>query len=238
MRTMRTYITYDGEIIEAIILGSNKVSISQKDFFIDGQIDGSHRIELDQCQECGEWCCEDEDMYHDNIDDKQYCDSCSVLCESCSCCFHRSNMSPDPEDDDMLCCNHCLGKIDRFQKVIDDFDDVEVQDGDVKVVFTYIGEGMSGDYREVGVEDVPLFRFDIFKKDYVDFDGGIDHPDWNWGEVDGGSYCTTVTIDTPKEIVEKMALHILNEVKHSIMTGESIRSIAADMSHIGSMDVV
>ena len=118
-----------------------------------------------------------------------------------------------------------------YQKAIDDFDDVEAQDKDIKVVFTYIGEGLSGEYGE-SENDIPLLRFDIFEKSYTENGSGIDHPDWNWVEVDSGSYCTTASITTPKEIVEKMAKHILDEVKDNIDAGRSIRHIASELSWI------
>ena len=122
-------------------------------------------------------------------------------------------------------------KIDKYQKIIDNFDDVEAQEGDVKVVFTYIGEGRIGDYDiEENEDDKPMLRFDIFKKEYVE--DGIDHPDWNWEEVIGGSYCTSVRIDTPKEILEKMAQYILDNVKDNIKKNKSIKHIGQELSWI------
>lgn len=64
-------------------------------------------IKLDQCQECGIWLSEDDEMYHDDINDKSYCDGCSVYCEPCGNCFNRVNMSPNPDDDGMLICKNC-----------------------------------------------------------------------------------------------------------------------------------
>jgi hypothetical protein len=123
---------------------------------------------------------------------------------------------------------------DRYQKLIDAFDDVEVIEGDIKVAFTYIGEGLSGEYGE-SENDYPCLRFDIYEKDYVDY--GSEHPDWNWDAVESGSYCTTISIETPKEIVKKMAKYILDEVKDNIDGARSIRHVAAGLSHITEQTV-
>lgn len=120
---------------------------------------------------------------------------------------------------------------DKYQKAIDDFDDVEVSEGDVKVVFQYMGEGLSGEYGE-SENDVPMLRFDIYEKSYLDNGDGIEHPDWDWVPLESGSYCTTVSIDTPKEILEKMVKYILDEVKDYIDSGRSVRHVAAGLSHI------
>lgn len=219
-------ITWHDYKYEATLIEEFKVSIVHPAY--------EEPIELDQCQLCGVWLSEDEEIYHDNIDGKHYCDDCSALCGNCGSCFNRVNMSVDPQTE-MMACNHCLKKIDRYQRIIDDFDDIEAQEGDVKVVFEYIGEGYCGEYRESGKEDdAPLLRFTIHEKYYVNDGSGTDHPDWNWVEVDSGSYCTTVTIDTPKEIVEKFAKHILDEVKDYIAAERSIRSVAAGLSHINT----
>ena len=118
----------------------------------------------------------------------------------------------------------------KYQKAIDNFLDVEVEEGDVKVVFTYLGEGISGDYDREDEDDMPMLRFDIFEREYVD--DGREHPDWNWIEVDSGSYCTEVCIDTPKEILEEMAQYILDNVKDDISANRSIRSIGQELSWI------
>jgi hypothetical protein len=126
--------------------------------------------------------------------------------------------------------------VDRYKEAIDAFDDVEVIEGDIKVVFTYIGEGLSGEYGE-SEDDIPMLRFDIYEKSYLDNGDGIEHPDWDWMEVDSGSYCTTVSIETSKEIVEKMAKHILDEVRDYIDGARSIRWVAAGLSHITEQTV-
>jgi hypothetical protein len=137
---------------------------------------------------------------------------------------------------DITSSKYLIDHPDKYQKIIDAFDDVEYEDGDIKVVFTYINEGLSGEYGE-SEDDIPCLRFDIYEKSYLDNGDGIEHPDWDWMEVDSGSYCTTVSIETPKEIVENMAKHILDEVRDYIDGARSIRWVAAGLSHISEQTV-
>ena len=183
---------------------------------------GGQDVTLDQCKCCGVWTSEDEELYGDG-----YCASCCAMCIDCQQYKPREQMAQFAEPGSI--CKECQSK--RYQKLIDDFDDVEAQEGDVKVVFTYIGEGIVGDYGE-SENDIPHLRFDIFEKSYVRNSDGIEHPDWDWLKVESGSYCTAVPIDTPKEIVEKMAKYILDEVKDNIAANRSIRHTAAALSYI------
>ncbi len=104
MRTMRTYITYHEEKIEAIILGSNKVGITQQDDGCEGRIRGSGLIELDECLGCGKWCSEDEGLYGDG-----YCDGCAEMCCGCQCYFNRKDMTL--VGDEVYVCNECKDKL-------------------------------------------------------------------------------------------------------------------------------
>lgn len=92
-----------GDVYEATVIGDHKVEINHPDH--------DEPIELDQCEGCGIWLTEDEEMYEDSINHKGHCDNCCAICGICEENYHRSNMSPDPDDDDFLACNRCLGKI-------------------------------------------------------------------------------------------------------------------------------
>ena len=121
---------------------------------------------------------------------------------------------------------------EKYQKAIDECFDIEVQRGDIKVSFEYIGEGYCGDY--TGEEDdVPFMRFYTWQKEYVDDpDTGIDHPDWNWKEVEDGSYCTQVPVDTPKETLEKMAWAILDRMEEAIKECDSVKKTGEECSWV------
>jgi len=224
-------IIYKDEMVDAYIVGDYKATISQKDAGCLGKLAEPHlRIELDQCKDCGTWCSEDDEMYGDG-----YCTKCADMCSECQ--EYKSNHNMTIIDGERICfdCieafkNSCPNSY-KYHQAIDECPYAEAIDGDVKVQFEYIGEGLEGDY--TGEEDdVPFMRFYIFEKSYCDDGGGTDHPDWNWVEVDSGSYCTRVPIDTPKEILEKMVKYILNNVKDIIASNRSIRHKASELSWI------
>jgi len=125
-----------------------------------------------------------------------------------------------------------MTKTDKYHKAINDCPEVEVINGDVKIVFGYIGEGISGDY--TGEEnDVPLMRFYVSKKELIDDpDTGTDHPDWNWVDVEDASYCTQIPVDTSKEILEKLALIILDRVEGYVNAGDSVKKLCQELSRI------
>jgi hypothetical protein len=127
-------------------------------------------------------------------------------------------------------------KID-YSKVIDDFDEVEASSGDVKIVLEYIGEGTSGDYNSLDKNDIPLLRFTTFKKEYVSQKGtGTDHPDWNWEEVDGGSYCTQIPINTPKDKIQELAITICSKMKKAIKD-ENVGETGEELSWISDKEI-
>lgn len=72
------------------------------------------------------------------------------------------------------------------------FTDLEVVQGDKKVVWEWIGEGNSGDYNENDSEDVPLLRFSC----YTNKDKHEQYCDWT--EIPNSSYCTRMPINSLK----------------------------------------
>jgi hypothetical protein len=121
---------------------------------------------------------------------------------------------------------------EKYAEAIDNAGDYEAIVGDVKVMFEYIGEGYSGDY--TGEEDdVPLWRFYTEQKAYME-EGhtGSDHPDWNWEGVDDASYCTTLPIDTPKEIMEKLVIILAERMEEVIREKGSVKRLGEECSWI------
>lgn len=72
-------------------------------------------------------------------------------------------------------------------------DDFTLHRGNMTVTWEHVGEGMSGDYRLDDPDDVPLYRF------YVSIDGE---------DMDDGSYCTLMPVDTPGPILRR-ALRVI-----------------------------
>ena len=84
------------------------------------------------------------------------------------------------------------------------FTDLEIIQGDVKIVWEWLGEGWSGDYNEKDPQDSPLLRFSCFRRV-----SGV------WEEVDDGSYCTRLPLSTLPEHLEMAANSIIDAVNSS-----------------------
>ena len=92
----------------------------------------------------------------------------------------------------------------------------------IRVEFEYIGEGLYGEYTGHD-DDVPLFRFYI----YFSNDGG-----YNFEEVNNGSYCTKLPIDTPVEKLKSLGQDIIEKVKIPLMNGESVKNICESFCYL------
>jgi hypothetical protein len=71
--------------------------------------------------------------------------------------------------------------------------------GEYRVEFTYIDEGYSGSFDPNDPDDRQLIRFYAQRKSE---DG--------WEDIEDGSYCTLLDIDTPYNLLEIFAKHIAN----------------------------
>jgi hypothetical protein len=215
-------ITYKGKLCEALIVRDFKSAICPEDetdpngvrMFVADKEKSVFCIELDQCRDCGTWCSEDDEFYGDG-----YCTKCCDMCSECQ--QYKSNKGMTIINGERVCkdCidaykNTCPNSY-KYHQAIDECPYAEAIDGDLKVVLEYIGEGLSGDYTG-DEDDVPLMRFYTSKKEYIENGQGIDHPDWNWNEMEDGSFCTRVPVDTPKDILEKMTKAILEKMKEAI----------------------
>lgn len=81
----------------------------------------------------------------------------------------------------------------------------------------HIGEGYNGDYDEEDPNDVPLLRFTIFK------DGE---------QLNDGSYCTTLPINTPEDRQQEVLEEIMGMVFHPLKNGQSIKKICQTLSWV------
>ena len=86
---MEILITYQDQIVKAVVISDYKVGLSQEDVaeYRGKLADKDALIELDQCRECGEWKSEDEELYGAG-----YCGSCSQICNECQLYFGYKNM--------------------------------------------------------------------------------------------------------------------------------------------------
>ena len=86
------------------------------------------------------------------------------------------------------------------------FEELELVDGNLRVVFEHIGEGYGGDYNP--------------EKDEKG----------EWRDVDDASYCTRLSIHTPRQVLERALGVILRELKDAREGGSSGKRAMEAMS--------
>ena len=91
---------------------------------------------------------------------------------------------------------------------------IEVLNFGHKLIWTYDGEGYSGDYNPEDPEDVPLLRFTVMRV--------TDNATWEC--VEDGSYCTEISVDTEKEALIVLGYDILHMW---VLSDHSKRSLEA-----------
>ena len=83
-------IEYHGKMVEALIVGDYKATISPEDaidastvvMFVAQEEKSIECVELEQCLNCGAWCSEDDELYGDG-----YCTDCAEMCDDCQLYF-------------------------------------------------------------------------------------------------------------------------------------------------------
>jgi hypothetical protein len=93
----------------------------------------------------------------------------------------------------------------------------------VRVEWEYIGEGLNGEYNENDPEDAELLRFRVTKRDSADNE---------WTDVDDGSYCANMPLNTPDPVLLQALEIIMDNVYENVTTGLSIKKIGERLSHI------
>ena len=219
-------IAWNGRSYNSLIIKDYKVKINIEEY--------PFSIELDQCKECGKWCSEDEGLYGDG-----YCDYCATMCFHCELYFNHHDMLR--VSDSEMVCTECGEKhhpnLLKYNKAIDDVSDIRVEKGDVRVILEYIGEGEKPGGYTGSEDDIPYMRFCISQKEYVE--DGVDHPDWNWVEVDDGSCLTRIPVLTPALTLVELAGIILDKVFDYVVDEEEcVRDIAQELSRINGSEIV
>ena len=93
----------------------------------------------------------------------------------------------------------------------------------VRIEWGYIGEGISGDYNENDPNDIELLRLYVTKRESAED---------IWTDVDDGSYCTNMPLNTPDSVLLQALEIIMNHVFDAVINGESIKKIGERLSHI------
>ena len=84
--------------------------------------------------------------------------------------------------------------------------------------WTFLGEGLSGDYDESDPDDEPLLRFDCYKLNESEI----------WEELDDSSYCTQIPVGTSDEILLAALKYIVSEIEGQ----ENVKRICEKLSWI------
>ncbi len=87
---------------------------------------------------------------------------------------------------------------------------LSIRDNILRVDWVDIGEGLCGDYNPDDENDIPLLRFDVYVNSSKD-----GNPD-NWEEVEDASYCTRVSVNESKDVLEKKLRAIFNAYRETI----------------------
>lgn len=98
------------------------------------------------------------------------------------------------------------------------FADIEITDGDIRVQLTWAGEGLNGEWDDTD-HDRPLIRFYVVRL----VDGG-------WEDVDDASYCTQIDVRSRRGQLEAFARTILTQVAGPLRAGEPVGSLCAELS--------
>lgn len=96
----------------------------------------------------------------------------------------------------------------------------ELIKGKFRVEWTYIGEGINGDFNKEDQNDVPLLRFYVSEL----------NDEGEWDEI--GSYCTLFPLNTTKEDQEKALVLIMNRVETACHRESGIRHELEELSWI------
>ena len=95
-----------------------------------------------------------------------------------------------------------MEKIIRYSR--NDETILTIEEGRLMVAFENLHEGYNGDYNPDDPEDEELVRFSVY----------ANYGDDDWQEVDDASYCTTIPINNPFELLEEKIKVIFKEYKN------------------------
>ena len=89
------------------------------------------------------------------------------------------------------------------QKNYQEFQDLEMIRGNIKLVWEHLGEGQEGDYDPTDPTDQPLLRFSIFWRE---------NESAEWEELGDSSYCTGLVTNTPETKLKAYGEKILESL--------------------------
>lgn len=123
---------------------------------------------------------------------------------------------------------HQRGVIDR-ENYEAWFTEMQLIEDGVLVLWEYIDEGADGDWDPENPDDTPLLRFSVHQPDPEEL---VD-PGWPWVQVDDGSWCTNMPVDTDTMLLGRALHYILSQVGDAVRAGESIDRVSQELSWLG-----
>lgn len=121
-----------------------------------------------------------------------------------------------------------------------EFKDIEVvsENGLVKVVLEYIGEGYQGDYDPEDSEDEPLLRYTLYRKNDGNDDlGNVAEDGGNeWCTVHDGSYCTMLSVNDDRDKLVQAAKSMLLQVEDGLTSCNRQKRLYEWLSHFSIND--
>ena len=98
-----------------------------------------------------------------------------------------------------------------------------LEDGNVKVEWMELGEGLDGDYDPENPDDVELLRFDVY----------VQKNKWgDWEAPPDSSYCTRVPVSSTPEERAKLLKLIMDRVYQAVQLGHNISKVCERLSWI------
>ena len=106
--------------------------------------------------------------------------------------------------------------------------DLEIIKGKIKVEWSDLGEGLSGDYDPNDPNDIPLLRFDVSRMEDFPKDGR----NMDWEAIDDASYCTNFPVTASDDLKMKALAYLMGEIYEPAEAGNSIKKLCERLSWI------
>ncbi len=106
------------------------------------------------------------------------------------------------------------------------FNELSVENNQTRVILSWIGEGIDGDFNPADPDDEPRLRFDVEQQ----LNG-------EWLPVDDASYCVRATPFEERPRLQKLAQFILAEVSPLIEQGRPVKKYCERLSWVRTASI-
>lgn len=91
--------------------------------------------------------------------------------------------------------------------------------GNVRIEWVNLGEGLDGDYDPENPNDRNLLRFDVYRMENNE-----------WKDVEDGSYCTMMDVQTPYTVLQEELVHFMNTIHDDISNHGKAKRLCESLS--------